>query len=539
MLRLTSFRSFLIALAFTGLLYLSWGACLLVGQDVTAPMPPLPPAPATSSASAAPSVAHDVAVQSLLYDSCFLVIRYNTEKIDYDMLEDFISDFIDKGIGSVESADHYLEELRTYQKEQLKYELTQYVLLLQNEIKKSFLSEYKITDFYQIYYSDDGMQCLAFPVAGIDADKMKKLVDAIQEEINPICVVRRFDFVIAVTGHNNAGSLDLSSIKKPTQKEILAYKTKNQGMMMGGDTMMPPMPTMDSMGNMTTTKPKDESPTGKYEAAVKEAKEGFRKSARPKVLPYVRHRFEKPATAEEAAPFLDAFSKTNGVALAAIFKNIPSDSETVENVQTDMLTPLLKGLEGKITWGAFCISAVKSPRLVFLLRFNDEESTQMFSEIVGQMLNAVKGQVNNYIESFIKEFKLKKADLSPVIDQLFAEMRPQINQTMMAIEIKLDIIKENALAFIPLIGGTETKTASQKEAESIDWSLGNTTPADKSGKSDADNTVTSDDNAADSGDADDNIDDIFDQADDTGTAGPATQDSDSEESTDEEEDPFN
>jgi len=484
-------------------------------------------------------------VQALLYGDAASVVRVNLAKIDYESLAKFVDDFVDKAGGSVRSDDKYLVQLREFQKSDAKSSFKKLLSTVQNMIVQRCFNK-KIDEAYIIVYQNekgDGCAICAIPTEGLsDADK-KTALDAISDFRSPITVFNRYGFIVAVYSHDAAESVDLESIQEKYLAKLKeeergsaygsygaskgganAYGSEgsgfggmSQGASFGSGTSDGMMGAgmmgagMNGSQNGAVQNPKypnfglSQKLYAEYVEEVTTAQEKSHSSARKSVLPYVRRRFEKPATAEESAKLFDALRQVDGVALAVAFVD-PNSLKSIVKKQAgskddavsqpfsalgsddpqDSFKPMevvSSALESENKWNAaaFGLSLVGAPKLVAILTFPDEETAKTEAENSRKAFalskTLVLGSLNNAVSKAETE---EKVDFAPLVDSVFDSLQPQVNGSKFAVVLDTAPIQEHAALFLPLLGGTETKEVAEQESDEIDWSLGEEKKADDS-----------------------------------------------------------
>ncbi len=491
------------------------------------------------------------AVQALLYGDANAVIRFNVAKIDYESLAKFVDEFVDKAGGSVRSDDKYLSQLRDYQKSSAKSSFKELLSVLQRTIVQEWFNK-KIDDAYIVQYgSDNGDGCVVFaiPTDGLSDADQKTATDAIHGLFSPITIFNRYGFIVAVIRHDAAVPVDLEAIqsaylaKMRNERSSSAYGSygaaqgANNGAFGSNGSEFGAMRS-DSFGgsgslgsnssgsnslgsgsfgigdsqNVAVQNPKYPNVLGlspklyaEYVQEATEAEEKAQASARRSTLPYVRRRFEKPATAEESATLFDALRQVDGavVGLACVdpnllkstiekqttsndsfdgsfsgdsiaqpFSALGSEDSQENSVATEVFSSVFNA-KGETSWktASLALSLVGSPKLTLVATFADEESAKTEATALQGAFALAKPAVKKALDDAASDAE-EKVDFSPLVNSLFEGMKPQVRGAKVAVVLDSAIIQEHAGLFLALLGGTETKSELEQESEEIDWSLG-------------------------------------------------------------------
>ena len=118
--------------------------------------------------------------------------------------------------------------------------------------------------------------------------------------------------------------------------------------------------------------------------------------------------------------------------------------------------------------------------------FANENEAKNCEKSVNLLLVAFKPMVLKYIQDALAntDSNSDKVDLSPLVNAIFDGLKPRVSGSDVAVVLDLEPIKTHAAAFMPLLGGVETKSQQEMESETIDWSLGKNNDAKASEDSD-------------------------------------------------------
>jgi len=536
--------------------------------------------------------------QALFYGDALFVARLNATKIDYESLAKFVDDVVDKAGGSVRSDDKYLVQLRDYQKSSAKSSFTTLLSTVQNTFVQRCFSK-KIDEAYYIVYKNDkgdGCEVLAFPTDGLSEAEQKTALDAISsfELFKPVTIFKRYGFIVAVLSHDAAEPFDLESLqetylaKMKDEQRGSAYGSygasngANNGgygasnaygangseygggmrqSLVGGSNMSGfGASRMGDSQNAVVQNPKYPnfglSPElyAEYLQEAVEAGEKAADSARKSVLPYIRRRFEKPATAEDSKALFDALRQVDGAAFSVAFVNLDAVKSLVEKKaesRDDAVTQPFSALGSDderdsadmfatgfdaLNVGGICksttlaLSLVGAPKLVCVTEFSDEDAAKTGSDAVKGALALAKTKALKDLDEVVSKVEMEeKVDLSPLVNAIFDALNPQVQGSKVAVVLDFAPVQENAALLLPILGGTETKSALEQETEEIDWSLGEEKKVDDSASS-----TDSEEQAASKSE-----DDPFaEPATDASKAGSAAEDEEEDPFGADEEDPF-
>ncbi|MBR2004710.1 MAG: hypothetical protein IJ991_11095 [Thermoguttaceae bacterium] len=431
-----------------------------------------------------------VPLQALLYDDVTAVARVNFAKVDYVGLNEFVETVVDKGVGSLKSGDRYRDQLRDWQKGDLKAAVKSFLVEAQNIASKKFFAN-KIDEAYVLVYDLDGSDAtvaLAFPTDGLSDADVKILVDYIGswEENKPIATFNRFGFVVAVTTHRNAVSVNVKEIENGYRNRALTEGTQGQGAGNYGGAANYASSGYAGYGSQNANGLPDNLQR-EMTAEIKAAREDARTESIKKCGAAIKARFQKPA--EAGSPVFDALKQTDGAAIAIVLasndlsslkeKLAPAKTETPESVLAGSFadadsdakeTPALvqfidkvdeyEGLAGFQTL-TLAASLVGSPKLAVVASFDAPEKAKASADAVNGALTAGKLTAPVLLAEQMKT----SGDLKPLIDVLFDALKPQIAGSKVAVVLDLNVFKENPTALLPLFGGVESKTADEQEAD--------------------------------------------------------------------------
>ena len=470
-------------------------------------------------------------VQALIYADTAVVLHFNFGKIDYEGLSAFVDEVVDKGAGSVRSDDKYRVQLREYQKTELKSSFKTFLSTLQNGIVKNFFKN-NIDEVYFIEYvsSDNnvlGARIMAIPTDGLSDADVKSTIDALEERFDPITIFVRYGFIIAVIEHDSEVPLDTSEIEALYESKLLQSQNRAYGAYSApsgnnnngygatngfGNSLSPSSGTSMNGGanNMSQE-------LRKLENQISEAKEKNKSESRRNVLPRIRNRFAKPASESDAAKFMRGLKFSDGAAIAIVFRNREGMSSLLSEAGSDQFasSPFAglglgkkssskDGFEPNEVLDSFketldehdpdadascitvSISLVGSPRIITFMGFANENEAKNCEKSVNLLLVAFKPMVLKYIQDALAntDSNSDKVDLSPLVNAIFDGLKPRVSGSDVAVVLDLEPIKTHAAAFMPLLGGVETKSQQEMESETIDWSLGKNNDAKASEDSD-------------------------------------------------------
>ena len=497
-------------------------------------------------------------LQALLYSDVSSIARVNLTKIDYEGLSKFVDSIVDKAGGVVQSSDQYKVELREYQKESAKSSFKKLLSTIQNAAIQSAFKK-KIDDMYDISYaggSDPGCEILAFPIDGLSEADQNAVVDAFSE--TAITVFKRYGFVIAVVGHDNAVKADLDSIEakfrakaeeaQKTNSAYGSYSASGSGNgAYGGSGSSTLSPTQSSMGVSGGL-----NGSGKNEALanamgisadlltdyleeVQLAKKNARTSSRKAVLPFVRKRFSTPASAEDAKDIAEALGQADGAAITVVANGVDgllkafssevsgqakgSDDEIArpfaglgansdeEDVQS-FAEPIVDAVKEQKSLNSvktitLAISLIGTPKIASVAAFGNDEDAKDFADGVTGALTLAKPVMKDALDEKLSAVSDEPVDFTPFVNDVFDALKPQTQDNKVAVFIDLAVVEKNASLLLPLLGGKEFKSEQELESDSIDWSV-----ADEKDESDAssdDDAQDDDPFAAPADDSDENV----------------------------------
>lgn len=453
-------------------------------------------------------------IQALLYSDTTYAIRIDLNKIDYESVAAFVDEVVDKAGGTVQSNDEYLVSLRESQKANAKSSFKTLLSTLQNIfVQKAFNN--KFDEIYLIAYqndSGDSCQILATPVDGLSADDQNAAIDAIESIWSPITIFKRYGFIVATLSHDKAVLPDIDEItrryeakaleeqKTPAYGSYSASGSNNDSYGSYGDrggsmSSSPMMGGAQSASNMSSL-------LANYQADVEKAVKNARSDSRKAVLPFIRKRFEKPASAEDGKTLFDCLRQGDGAAITVAMTNLEAlaklaDSGLASDDDDDVASPFA-GLgaddedgeedpniasiteEAKKNMDAvnlakaytLSLSLVGSPRLVIVGSFNSGDDAKKLGDALQASYIVIKPLAKKFLDEQLAEAEVPEdqlVDFTPLLDDLFNGAKPQVSGSKVGIVVDLDAIKKNASLFLPLLGGKEAKSAQELESESIDW----------------------------------------------------------------------
>lgn len=355
------------------------------------------------------------ALQALLYEDCSFIMRVDIRKIDYEMLNKFVGDLVDNGIGAVVSRDEYLSQLRDYQKSQLKQGVARLLQVGRNYLNENLKSK-GIGEFFFLGYGNpkdkEGINCCAFPSAHLTNAQKDSLITSLSETFNPLCIFERFGFL------------------------IMAKQNKTES-------------------------------SNNNEEAVREL--------RKTVLPKIRKRFIQAAEAEKAAKSYEALIQANGTAFSLIIINLSILKDFNSSVDSEILkvSQDWKVADDKIVWASVNVSMVESPKIVVLCKFADESSAKTFVDETQTNMNDLRLTSSFMLKQQLTQLGndvINKIDVDSFITKVFEAFQPQIKGSEVAIPLDLAVFKDNAEFFVPFFGGVSSSEADRSpEADEIDW----------------------------------------------------------------------
>ena len=480
-------------------------------------------------------------IRAFLYGDVAVVCRCNLQKIDYENLSSFVDEIVDQAGGSVRSEDSYRSKLREFQKKSAKSSFRSFVSTFQNFVVKK-LFQNKIDEIYFISYKDDssrGCDILAVPIDGLNAGEQNTALNALNDYFAPITSFIRFGFIVIVIDHDKAIDPDLDSLRS-RYEEQLANSTEKTGAYLPGSDEFGRYGV--GSGTDSTKGSSNISALDQYQDGVKKAIKTARDDSRHVVLPDVRRRFTQPATEDESKPFFDALRQGDSTCFTFVSNSLGSfidlfdtrnkvedemnwvsqpfgvlvafGQETEIAPQTsDSFTEALKDLDkiGSYRTLTIVVSLVGSPRIAGFVSFESADVADNFSNALKALFVLAKTSLQESLNRKIEESSLESVDLTPLLDAFFNAAAPQVNNTKVATVFDFDIIKSNAPLFLPLLGGTETKSAQEIESESIDWGDSGKTENDSPKTKKEENTGT-DIPADESLDEDDHFTDSIDDS---------------------------
>ncbi len=489
-----------------------------------------------------------VPLQALLYSDVDQVLRVNFSKIDYVGLNDFFGEVVDKGVGSIQSSDSYRVKLRDYQKSELKASFRAILSALQNFATQQLFAN-KIDEAYFVKYAtggEDQTTVVAVPTDGLSEADQKLALEKLEKQLKPIAIFNRYGFVVAVVDHRNAADVDLQAIQESYLAQAQLQNAQNGA---GYGSSSPSSYGSSGYGSQTVSDvPNDlnlpDALYREYAASVEEARTNAKTESRKKVLPYVRRRFQKPADA--GSPFFDALKQTDGAAIAAVVDADGLQAAIAEGAQAksdDVATVLagsfaasdadeektfdLEALASQPYFEGFktatlAASLVGSPKLAVIVAFDSPETAKKSADAANAALTVAKPLAAQQLIAATKGNA--DADLTPLVDAVFASLKPQTAGSQAALVVDFDVFKQNAIALVPLFGGVETKSAQEMESDGIDWDLG--AEGDEAANDEAD--APAEEATEDAAPADDEAEDdpFGDEADATDEEAPAETDED-------------
>lgn len=448
-------------------------------------------------------------VQALLYPDAVNVLHANLVKIDYEGISAFVDEVVDQAGGTVQSSDQYRVDLREYQKSQVKSSFKALASTFQNALVKECFDK-KIDEIYRITYQngkDPGCVIYAVPIDGLSAEDQNTALEALDSRFSPIATFKRFGFIIAVTDHDSAIKPDLENIQakylakaEEAQKNVYgAYSVSGNRGNAYGLTGASGINTMLGGAATQNANPQNQL-LSEYLEEVEAAKKAARVESRSKALPFVRKRFSAPADSGDLTGLLEALTIGDGAFLtfatvgnadieaqlsqdatdsdiASPFAGLGSSAvQTGDKEKDELSTAVLEVVKGNGSVNSqnvtIALSLVGTPKLLYVAKYSDADVAKDCADVFTGALAAVKTIVKDNVDKQIQESEIEEAvDFTPVIDDIFNALRPEVKDSKVAVMIDLDVLKKNAAAFMPLLGGKEAKTAVELESESIDWSV--------------------------------------------------------------------
>lgn len=444
-------------------------------------------------------------LQALLYSDAVSVVRVNLNKIDYESINAFVEEVVDQAGGSVQSRDQYLVDLRESQKSQVKSSFKKLASTFQNIIVKECFNN-KIDEIYIVTYQngkDPGCTVCAVPTDGLSAEDQNTALEALDSRFSPIATFKRFGFIIAVVEHDAAIKADLESIEakfqaklEDSQKNVYGAYTAS-GNRNSNVYGMTGASGVNMMGGNSQNANPQATLIADYMAEVEAAKKDARIESRGKALPFVRKRFSKPAEAGDSTGLIEALKVGDGtfLTIASVgdadiqtpFQQSSVDADVSKpfaglgagKAQADdeagILASVLDIVKGQNAPSAqnvtLALSLVGSPKLVYLAKYADADTAKDYAAIMTAAITAIKPMLKDALDKQIKEADLEEpVDFTSLLNDIFTALRPEVKGAKIAVKVDLDVLKQNAAAFMPLLGGKEAKSAAELESETIDWS---------------------------------------------------------------------
>ncbi|MDO5554787.1 MAG: hypothetical protein Q4G68_13595 [Planctomycetia bacterium] len=401
---------------------------------------------------------------ALIYPDTVSIIRFDTKRVDYDTFKLFLADFIHGAIGSLNSGDKYLNKFREEQKEEIKASVADLLDSMRATFAESLWAN-GVSEFYRIRYEEGANFCqiIALPLAGVGADSQQVLIDYMKEHYDPISCFSRFGFLIAVVDHTSATAE--------------AEKEDAKAMLLG-----------DFSGSKKKEKKKKAEKSGATAAGDEDQAEttvSSRQLIRREVLPALRKRFLNPA--DPQASVADALSATNGAAVSVIMPNTASVLRWLDFLNKNGLAfdfePVKQALSAAdiFQWASFNVSLVGSPRLVILSRLKSSQAATQFATLFSAAIAGYQTLLNEQLNAQVQELELpfETNPFIAMLDPVFKGLKSEAKGNDAAITLDLNILKENATAFIPLFGGVpsgEQKKKPEPGVEEIDFGDDNALP---------------------------------------------------------------
>ena len=472
-------------------------------------------------------------VQALLYGDAISLAHIDFTKFDYEGLASFVDDIVDKGAGSVQSDDPYSVDLREYQKKSLKSSFRKLLSTIQNAVvQKAFANS--IDELYFINYESDdpqlmGARIVAMPLEGLTSAEQNNALDKLCDAFNAPTAFIRFGFAIAVINHDAEVQTNVEQIKaryraKLAEQQSLqsygAYGSPFSNSSRSGAFDGFRAHSFDARSNSNQLAPVQalDNDLGlpadlyrEYSKEIRDARRNSNRETRRLIMPRIRNRFKEPASAEESAVLMKPLRQTNGAAFAIVAKSVdnivssiddatsatqnsgsafaglgaPSASDAESSVSfNDRLNAFLdedenvvNSLEPKgVKAVALAGSLVGSPRFFIFYDFDTEENAKSSSASLKKAIPVVKAAAQLALVNKIKEkfgdFDENVFDLTPLVNDVFEEISPQTTDTKMVMIFDLEPLRKHAAIFMPLLGGVESKSRKEMEADTIDWDLG-------------------------------------------------------------------
>ena len=421
----------------------------------------------------------------------------------------------------------------------------------------------KIDEIYRITYgrgTEPACEILAVPTDGLSAEEQNAIVDTFSE--TSITVFKRYGFIVAVVGHDNAVEADLDSIEakyrakmEEAQKTASAYGSYSASGANNGNSYGSGSSSLSSMAGGMGTYSENMSGGNRNSAVanamgipadilsdyleeVQTATKDARTASRRAVLPFVRKRFTAPASAADANDFVEALRQTDGVAVVYVvdgiegladltskqlksaddeiaqpFAGLGSGSDDEE--AGSLADPIVDALKEQKTSSSVktitvAISLVETPKVAALAVFDNSDDAKNFADEVAAALALAKPAAKDALDEQLAAVSGQSVDFTPFVDDVFEALRPKTQDNKVAVFLDLAVVEKNASLLLPLLGGQEFKSEQELESDSIDWSV-----ADDENGSDSSTDATQDDDPfADPADDEEELEDNADEGED-------------------------
>ena len=480
-------------------------------------------------------------LRALLYSDTVSVVRFNMTKVDYEGLASFADVFIDEAGGAVQSTDSYQVELREYQKAQAKQSIKRLLSTLQNSVVQLAFNK-KFDDLFKITYangSDPGCSIFAIPCDGLTEAEQNTAMNALVERVSPITAFKRYGFIVAVVEHDSAVKPNLDPIHakyekliRDDQRESNSYGSYTSN---GNNSNNSYSANGSSYGSETGAETNSFGVSSDllvaYNEEIQKATKDAIADSRKTVLPYVRKRFSKPASEEDSKQFVEPLVLADGATIFAVITGTSGISEltnanlfgaTKEDVaqpfssmgqisggdedaeETDSLSATLTDsllsskTFDKVKTSVLALSLVGSPKLVVIANFDSSEDANDFSEAFSGGLTTIRLLLESNLEKSLPTSVSdeEKDNFKSFLSTAFDSIKPKVQDARAVIVVDLDVVKQNAVVFRPLLGGKEAKSQQEIEAEGIAWdSVNDAQDTEEKSEADDDDPFSSSDSS--------------------------------------------
>ncbi len=444
------------------IVFISCGMSLMAQPPMDELMGPGGPGgPGGSNTVSGPPTVSDkgaIGIQALIYGDTYSILRIDFTKIDYEMIDKFMNDFIHNAIGSVVNKDKYLVKLREKQKEDIKNGISNMLKKLRVEIENSMWKN-GIGEMYYIVYgnSSEYTTCLVYPSDGLSDSEKNGLINEIDKRYSPVTTFERFGFIIAVTSDSVANK----AIEK--EEEVHLLKQKGQGNQ--GQNMM-------AASNKSATASNEEEDDEDADVETDPVK-----LRRQLIVPKIHDRFMNPSDKKNEM-VTEALLTTRGSAITFVIKDEAAFLESISNFKKNGLDMPDIGIKNVITtnkgsfkWATFNVSLVDSPSFIFLMNFKDTKSASDMNNAFTEAIAGMQSGINTSIEASLKKMNLPFVSnpFAVMLGTFFKEIKPKYSGNQLAIQFNFSTLKKNAAMFIPIFGGVPSKPPKKGGDKEFDW----------------------------------------------------------------------